>query len=123
MNLLISGAITTDSRLMFRRVVPDRIQHVAPFIQLDADPYIAIIDGRLKWIVDGYTSTANLPYSQRIDFGNTSGNSVTVSWTPNVGHLEASPALVGPGVNWQPVAGGTDPGYVLDEPALDRLRH
>jgi uncharacterized membrane protein (UPF0182 family) len=76
-NLLISGAITKDSRLMFRRVVPDRIQRIAPFIQLDSDPYIAIIDGRLKWIVDGYTSTAMLPYSQRLNFGAVSDNSVT----------------------------------------------
>ena len=75
-NLLISGAITTDSRLMFRRVVPDRIQRVAPFVQLDNDPYIAIIDGKLKWIVDGYTSTAMYPYSQRINFSNTSNGSI-----------------------------------------------
>jgi uncharacterized membrane protein (UPF0182 family) len=62
---------------MFRRVVPDRIQRIAPFVQLDADPYIAIIDGRLKWIVDGYTSTAMFPYSQRINFGALTDNSVT----------------------------------------------
>ncbi|MGZ4190148.1 MAG: UPF0182 family membrane protein [Actinomycetota bacterium] len=76
-NLLISSAITTDSRLMFRRVVPDRVSRVLPFIQLDSDPYIAIIGGRLKWIVDGYTSTAMYPYSQRINFGTVSGGSVS----------------------------------------------
>jgi uncharacterized protein len=75
-NLLISGAITKDSRLMFRRVVPDRISRIAPFVQLDSDPYIAIIDGRLKWIVDGYTTTAMYPYSQRINFNGVSGGSV-----------------------------------------------
>src|SRR5439155_24923324 len=75
-NLLISGAINSDSRLMFRRIVPDRIQRVAPFVQLDNDPYISVIDGRLKWIVDGYTSTAMYPYSQRINFSSTSNGSI-----------------------------------------------
>jgi len=75
-NLLISSAITTDSRLMFRRVVPDRIHRVAPFVTLDSDPYIAIIDGRLQWIVDGYTSTSMYPYSQRINFNSVSNQTV-----------------------------------------------
>jgi uncharacterized membrane protein (UPF0182 family) len=78
-NLLISDAITVDSRIMFRRTVPDRIRRVAPFVTLDSDPYIAIIDGRLQWIVDGYTTTSMYPYSQRINFGQTSDQSIVGS--------------------------------------------
>jgi uncharacterized protein len=75
-NLFISGAITPQSRVMFRRVITDRVQRVMPFVRLDSDPYIAIIDGKLQWIIDGYTTTAMFPYSQRIDFGSVSGQAV-----------------------------------------------
>ncbi len=75
-NLLISGAIRDDSRIMFRRNVLERVQQVAPYLQFDPDPYIAIVDGRLVWILDGYTTTDMVPYSQRIDFGSVSENRV-----------------------------------------------
>lgn len=66
-NLLISSALTNDSRIMFRRRIDQRLRHVAPFLRLDGDPYIAVIDGRLQWIVDAYTTTDMYPYAQRID--------------------------------------------------------
>lgn len=65
-NLLISSAVTNDSKIFFRRVVSDRVQRVAPFIKLDQDPYIAIANGRLVWIIDGYTTSNGYPYSQRV---------------------------------------------------------
>ena len=45
---------------------PDRprVQKVAPYLTLDSDPYPAVVDGRVVWIVDGYTTTANYPYSR-----------------------------------------------------------
>ncbi len=76
-NLLISGAIGSESRIMFRRTVLDRVQRVAPFASFDSDPYITMVDGRLVWIVDGYTSTEMYPYAQRVDFGEVSDNGVT----------------------------------------------
>jgi len=75
-NLLISSAITPDSRMIFRRTITDRVQRVLPFISLDGDPYIAVVDGRLQWIVDGYTTTSMYPYSQRINFNSTSNTLV-----------------------------------------------
>ena len=75
-NLLISSAITPDSRIMFRRTITDRVNRVLPFITLDGDPYIAVIDGRLQWIIDGYTTTSMYPYSQRINFNSTSNTLV-----------------------------------------------
>jgi uncharacterized membrane protein (UPF0182 family) len=69
-NLLISGAIKSDSRIMFRRSILDRVNRVAPFLRIDRDPYIAIANGRLVWILDGYTTTSMYPYSQRLNFGN-----------------------------------------------------
>jgi len=66
-NLLISGNIQSDSRLMFNRDVRDRVEKVAPFLQWDGDPYTVVIDGRIKFVRDGYTTTDKYPYSQRID--------------------------------------------------------
>lgn len=63
-NILISGQITSDSRLLYRRQVPDRVSEIAPFLRLDRDPYLVVADGRLFWIQDAYTVTDRYPYSQ-----------------------------------------------------------
>lgn len=63
--LLISDNITSSSRILFRRLIQDRIQRIAPFLRLDHDPYIVVSDGRLIWLQDGYTASDALPYSQR----------------------------------------------------------
>jgi len=68
-NLLLSDAIQDDSRLMYIREPRNRVKKVAPFLELDADPYPAAVDGRIVWIVDGYTTSSGFPYSQRTDFG------------------------------------------------------
>lgn len=61
---VISNYFTSDSRIHYRRNIRDRIQTIAPFLQLDNDPYIAIIDGRVQWIVDAYTVGDRFPYSE-----------------------------------------------------------
>jgi uncharacterized membrane protein (UPF0182 family) len=66
-NLLISGNIRSDSRVMFNRDIRDRVELAAPFLQWDGDPYAAVVDGRLKFIRDGYTTSDHYPYAQRID--------------------------------------------------------
>ena len=63
-NLLISGSLTSDSRVLFRRNIQERIETIAPFLQLDADPYLVLAEGRLFWIQDAYTTTDLYPYSQ-----------------------------------------------------------
>ena len=63
-NILISSAIKPESRIMINRNVLGRIEKIAPFITFDDDPYMVIDKGRLFWIIDGYTSTDNYPYSQ-----------------------------------------------------------
>jgi uncharacterized membrane protein (UPF0182 family) len=63
-NILISGQITGDSRLLYRRQVPDRVHTIAPFLRLDDDPYLVVADGRLFWIQDAYTVSDLYPYSQ-----------------------------------------------------------
>ena len=64
-NILISGSLSSESRILFRRLIQERVNTLAPFLALDADPYIVVADnGRLYWIQDAYTTTDRYPYSQ-----------------------------------------------------------
>lgn len=62
-NLLVSGNIMSQSRILFRRNVRDRAQQVYPFLRFDQDPYLVVFGGRLIWILDGYTVSDRVPYS------------------------------------------------------------
>lgn len=70
-----SDDITADSRLLMRRNVVERVSTLAPFLTFDHDPYIVVgADGRLSWIIDGYTSSASYPYSAPSTLENESVN-------------------------------------------------
>jgi uncharacterized membrane protein (UPF0182 family) len=62
--LLISDNVTSSSKILFRRLIQERIQRIAPFLRLDRDPYLVVDDGRLIWLQDAYTISDSLPYSQ-----------------------------------------------------------
>ena len=64
LRLLISDYFTSESRIHYHRLIQDRVRQVTPFLTFDSDPYIAVIDGRLKWILDGYTTSNRYPYSE-----------------------------------------------------------
>jgi hypothetical protein len=65
-NVLLSGDITSDSRVLFHRRLASRIQKALPFLRLDRDPYLVIAaDGTLQWIQDAYTVTDRYPYAYR----------------------------------------------------------
>jgi uncharacterized membrane protein (UPF0182 family) len=64
LSLLLSADITSRSRIMFHRTIPERVAHIAPFLAYDHDPYLVLAGGRLYWIVDAYTTSAMYPYSQ-----------------------------------------------------------
>ncbi len=63
---LISDSITKDSSVIYNRNVVERVQQIAPFLEFDPDPYPVLIDGRVKYIVDAYTTTNSYPYAQRM---------------------------------------------------------
>jgi uncharacterized membrane protein (UPF0182 family) len=65
--VLLSDSITPESRLLWHRAIDERVQTLAPFLQYDPDPYMAIVDGRLVWLLDAYTVTDRYPYSEPID--------------------------------------------------------
>jgi uncharacterized membrane protein (UPF0182 family) len=66
-NFLLSDAVNSESRLMYVRDPRSRVEKVAPFLTIDGDPYPAVVDGRIKWILDGYTTSATYPYAQRVN--------------------------------------------------------
>lgn len=63
LNILISGEIESESRIQYRRTVPERFSTITPFLLRDQNPYIVVADGRLFWIQDAYTMTNQYPYS------------------------------------------------------------
>jgi len=68
-NILISGQITSESRVLYYRNIRERVNHLAPFLKLDSDPYLVVMDGRLLWIQDAYTITGRYPYSEPFGSG------------------------------------------------------
>jgi len=76
LNLLISGELTSESRILYYRNIQKRVHHLAPFLELDSDPYLVVMDGRLFWIQDTYTTSNRYPYSQPLEGKNYIRNSV-----------------------------------------------
>lgn len=67
-NLLLTSYLTGDTRMMIHRNVQERVDTAAPFLAWDPDPYLVLTDdGRLMWIVDGYTTSGAHPYSRTIN--------------------------------------------------------
>ena len=69
LNILISGELTSESRVLYYRNIRTRVNHLAPFLKLDSDPYLVVIEGKLFWIQDAYTTTDRYPYSEPIGGG------------------------------------------------------
>ena len=65
LNFLLSDRVGADSKLLYDRDPRERVEKVAPWLTTDSSTYPAVIDGRIKWVVDGYTTLDSLPYSQR----------------------------------------------------------
>lgn len=79
LNILISGQVTSDSRILFHRNIQERVRRLAPFLHVDSDPYVVIVDGSLVWVQDAYTITDRYPYSRPVGNGlNYIRNSVKV---------------------------------------------
>lgn len=64
LKMLLSGNITSESRIVLNRNIKDRVRKIMPYIQYDSDPYIVLSEGKLYWIIDGYTTSGNYPYSE-----------------------------------------------------------
>lgn len=76
-NFLLSDAVTSESRIVDHRTPRERVQRVAPWLTLDGNAYPAVVDGRVLWILDGYTTSAQYPYSQTTTMDVATEDSVT----------------------------------------------
>jgi uncharacterized protein len=75
-SLLFSQAVAADSEVLFHRQVLERVTRLAPFLQTDPEPYLVVVDGRLVWVVDAYTTSADYPGVERRQFGADGANYV-----------------------------------------------
>ena len=108
-NLVLSNLVTGEAKILIYRNVRDRIQRAAPFLSLDHDGYSAIVDGRLVWILDAYTSTPWYPYSQRFDMDDVVDSSEAATLSGNVNYVRNSVKVVVDAYD------GTMKFYIVDE--------
>jgi len=79
--LLLSNLINKDSKILFNRNPRERVAKVAPWLTLDGDPYPAIVDGKVLWIIDGYTTSAGYPYSKETVLSSATTDALTANST------------------------------------------
>ena len=108
-NLVLSSLVTGDSKILIYRNVRDRVERAAPFLSLDHDGYSAVVDGRLVWILDAYTSTPWYPYSQRFDMDEVVDSSEAGALSGDVNYVRNSVKIVVDAYD------GTMKFYVVDE--------
>lgn len=77
--IIFSQYIESDSRVLFDRDIATRVAKLAPWLTVDSDAYPALIDGRIVWIVDAYTTSNRYPYSQYFRGVNYVRNSVKIT--------------------------------------------
>jgi uncharacterized protein len=108
-NLVLSNLVRGDSKILIYRNVRDRVLRAAPFLALDHDPYSAIVDGRMVWILDAYTTSQWYPYSQRFDMDEVVGSDEPGALDGSINYLRNSVKVVVDAYD------GTMEFYVVDE--------
>ncbi len=86
LNLIVSGLVTSKSRIQYVRNISQRVRKAAPFLKYDADPYAVIVNGAIYWVQDAYTITDQYPYAQQADttrIAGASGLSGTFNYVRN----------------------------------------
>ena len=76
-NILLSSRVNPESKVIYDRTPRERVQQAAPWLKVDGDAYPAAVDGRIVWIVDGYTTANSYPNSERINLGTTTSDAQT----------------------------------------------
>ena len=74
-NFLFSSELNGESKIIYKRDPVERVKAVAPFLTTDTKPYPAVVDGKILWIVDGYTTAPNYPYAQQVTLSDATNNS------------------------------------------------
>ncbi len=79
--ILLSNLINADSKILYNRSPRERVAKVAPWLTLDGDPYPAVVDGKITWIIDGYTTSAGYPYSKSTSLATATNDALTSNST------------------------------------------
>ena len=79
--ILLSNLINADSKILFNRSPRERVAKVAPWLTIDGDPYPAVVDGKITWIIDGYTTSAGYPYSKSTSLAAATNDALTANST------------------------------------------
>jgi uncharacterized protein len=79
--ILLSNLINADSKILYNRSPRERVAKVAPWLTLDGDPYPAVVDGKITWIIDGYTTSAGYPYSRSTSLATSTTDALTTNST------------------------------------------
>ncbi|MTA49452.1 MAG: UPF0182 family protein [Actinobacteria bacterium] len=79
--IVLSSLINSESKILYNRSPRERVAKVAPWLTLDGDPYPAIVDGKVQWIIDGFTTSAGYPYSQTTALGSATADALTANST------------------------------------------
>ena len=77
--ILLSNLINADSKILYNRAPRERVAKVAPWLTLDGDPYPSIVNGKVTWIIDGYTTSAGYPYSQATSLSTATKDALTTN--------------------------------------------
>lgn len=80
-NFLLSSAVNEESKVLYVRDPRNRVEKAAPFLEVDGDPYPAVIDGRVTWILDGYTTSDSYPYAEQMQLGEAATDALTGTGT------------------------------------------
>jgi uncharacterized membrane protein (UPF0182 family) len=87
-NIFLSDRVNNQSRILYDREPKTRVEKVAPYLTLDGDPYPAVVDGKILWIVDGYTTSNGYPYGTRSTLEDVTSDSRTTQSTALVTPVE-----------------------------------
>ena len=77
--IVLSSLINSESKILYNRSPRERVAKVAPWLALDGDPYPAVVDGKIKWIIDGYTTSSGYPYSQTTSLAAATTDAITTN--------------------------------------------
>ena len=77
--VLFSDLVNDDSQILYDRDPKERVQKAAPYLELDSDPYPTVVDGRMVWVVDGYTTSSTYPYSTSVSLSDAIADSNTAA--------------------------------------------
>jgi uncharacterized protein len=76
-NIMLSDRVNSASKIIYDRTPRERVARVAPWLKVDGDAYPAVVEGRIVWIVDGYTTSNSYPYSRRVSFNTVTSDAQT----------------------------------------------